>query len=466
MRTKLFLAFIVIIFAALVSTIAFEWLILRDFDSYVHGVREDQVYWIIASIEGGYKDGTWDKGILSETMHWAMMLGLDIKILDMQRSEIIHSHHVMESLPPGMKRRMEELFRVDMDAHRKYDEFPIISNGSKIGTLLARSFQKKKLAEKEAIFEGRVRHFLYIYLLIAGAGSLFIGLMLTEYLSKPVMLLKKASEKIAAGDFAVRISAEAPDEVGNLAKTFNKMAESLQKEETLRKRLMSNIAHELRTPLTIMKTHVEAMADGIVTDTSKGLDNITNEIERLITLVKGIEDITAAEASFFTKGEEIDIHLKEFLSGIVDDLRPLFQGRGLFITIKEKSALVVSVDVEKLEIILRNILSNALKFTEKGGVSIDYGALQPKVPRLSGDPGAESSRFFVEVSDTGRGIPENELSQIFDRFYRSGESGIDGLGLGLAIVKELVDIMEGEIAVQSTPGEGTSFRILLPSAHI
>ena len=451
MRTKLFLAFVIIIFATLVSTIVFAHLILKDFDSYVQGVKEDQIYWIIASVEGAYKDGKWDEQILSESVHWAMMMGLDIKILDMQRREIIHSHHVMESLSPGMKHRMEELFRLDMNADRKYDEFPIISNGEKIGTLLARSFQKKALAEKEAMFEGRVRHFLYIYLLIAGSGFLFISLMFTQYLSKPVRLLKDACEKIAAGDFTVRIAAESSDEVGSLAKTFNKVAASLQKEEALRKRLMSNIAHELRTPLTIMKTHVEAMADGIVTDTSKGLDNITNEIERLITLVKGIEDITAAEASFFTKGEEVDIKLKEFLSGIVDDLRPLFQGRGLFINITEKSDLVVSADVEKLERILRNILSNALKFTGKGGVYIDYGT--------------EGGRFFVEVSDTGRGIPENELPHIFDRFYRSGESGIDGLGLGLAIVKELVDIMEGEIAVESTPGKGTSFRILLPSAH-
>ena len=450
MRTKLFLAFVIIIFATLVSTIVFARLILKDFDSYVQGVKEDQIYWIIASVEGAYKDGKWDEQILSESVHWAMMMGLDIKILDMQRREIIHSHHVMESLPPGMKRRMEELFRLDMNTDRKYDEFPIISNSSKIGTLLARSFQKKALAEKEAIFEGRVRHFLYIYLLIAGSGSLFIGLMLTQYLSKPVRLLKKASEKIAAGDFAVRISTESLDEVGDLAKTFNKMAASLQKEEILRKRLMSNITHELRTPLAIMKTHVEAMADGILTDKSKGLEIITNEIERLITLVKGIEGMTAAEASFFTRGEKVEIDLKEFLGGIVGDLRPLFQEGGLFISIAEKSNLAVSVDVEKLERILRNILSNALKFTEKGGVSIDYG--------MAGN------RFFVDIADTGRGIAEKDLPHVFDRFYRSGEPGVEGLGLGLAIVKELVNVMEGEIMVKSTIGKGTSFRLLLPAA--
>jgi two-component system sensor histidine kinase BaeS len=448
MRTKLFLAFIVIIFAALISTVVFAWLILKDFDGYVHGVREDQIYWIMASVEGGYKEGQWDSQILSESVHWAMMMGLDIKILDTDGREIIHSHHVMESLSPGMKRRMEELFHLDPDAGRRYEVFPITSNGAKIGSLLARSFQKKGLAEKEAMFEGRVRHFLYIYLIIAGAGSLLIGLMLTQYISKPVRLLKKASEKITDGDFGVRISAEASDEVGELAKAFNKMAATLQKEEALRKHLMSNIAHELRTPLTIMKTHVEAMADGIVVDTSKGLDNITNEIERLITLVKGIEDMTAAEASFFAKGEEVEINLKEFLSGIISDLAPLFQSRGLFIRMLHEKDFIVFADAAKLERVLRNILSNALKFSGKGGVSIDYGS--------------ENKKFFVEISDSGRGIQDNDLPHIFDRFYRSGSSDVEGLGLGLAIVKELVNIMEGEIKVKSTPGEGTSFRILLP----
>ncbi|MGO9612500.1 MAG: sensor histidine kinase [Dissulfurispiraceae bacterium] len=451
MRTKLFLAFLAVIFASLVSTVIFERMILRDFDSYAQGVREDEIYWIIASAEGGYKDGKWNKQVLSESIHWAMMMGLDVKIVDAEGSEIVPSHSVMESLPPGMKRRMKELFHLDMNTNRGYDKFPIISNGSKIGSLLARSFEKKELAEKEAIFKTRAMHFLYTYLLIAGAGSLLIGLMLTQYISKPIRLLRKASEKIADGDFAVRISSKSSDEVGGLAKAFNKMAKSLQKEETLRKQLMSNIAHELRTPLTIMKTHAEAMADGIVTDTSKGFDIIASEIERLIKLVKGIEDVAAAEASFFTKGVETEINLREFLYGITSDLAPLFQTRGLYINILKKDDIKVSADTEKFEMVLRNILSNALKFTEKGGVSIDYGT--------------EGDGFFVDITDTGKGISEKSLPYIFDRFYRSGEPGVEGLGLGLAIVRELVNIMGGQIVVKSTIGKGTSFRISLSRAR-
>jgi len=448
MRTKLFLAFIVIILAALLSMIVFELMIRKDFDNYISSIRDDQIHWIMVSIEGAYDDGSWDSQVLSESIHWAMMLGLDIKILDARGKEVVPAHHYMESLSPSMKSRMEELFHMHTDINHTYAEFPIYAKSQKIGTLMARSFQKKDLAEKEAIFKDRIRHFLYFYLLIAGAGTILIGLLLSQYLSKPVMSLKKASEKIANGDFSVRIALGSSDEVGELARTFNKMAESLQKEEELRKHLMSNVAHELRTPLTVMKTHVEAMADGIVIDTQKGLENIEVEIERLIALVKGIEDITAAEASFFVKGEATQIDLKEFLSGLAENLAPSFQSQGLYFKIADGPNLVVTTDVEKLERILINILSNALKFTNSGGISIDYGI--------------EGSKFFIEVRDTGSGIPESELPLIFNRFYRPEKSGVEGLGLGLAIAKELVDVMGGEITVNSVVGAGSRFRVSLP----
>jgi hypothetical protein len=98
MRTKLFIAFIIIIATALLSTIVFEGLILKDFENYVTGVKEDQVYWIIASAEGAFMDGTWDNQMLSESIHWAMMMGLDIKIVDTGGREIVPAQHVMESL--------------------------------------------------------------------------------------------------------------------------------------------------------------------------------------------------------------------------------------------------------------------------------------------------------------------------------------------------------------------------------
>lgn len=448
MKTKIFLAFIVVILAAVLSNFIFEWLIIKDFDNYVNGVKEDQFYWILASVEGSYSDGKWDTKALSESIHWAMMLGLDIKVFNANGQEIISSHEVMGSLSDTMKRRMEGLFHIHK-TEGKYEAYPLYIKGKQIGMLFSRPFEKDALKEKESIFRRRAKNFILVSFLIAGGGSLVIALFFSQYLSKPITRLKTAADRIASGDFNVRIIEKADDEVGKLSESFNIMAESLKKEEELRKHLMSNIAHELRTPLTIMKTHVEAMEDGIIKDVSKGIENIKNEINRLTKLVKGIEDITTAEASFFVRGETAEINLGEFLSGLAKEMSPSFKEKGLDINISKKDDLIIITDIEKLDKIIRNIISNSLKFTEKGGVWIDYG--------ITGN------NFFVEIKDSGKGIPESEIPLIFNRFYRIEGSRTAGLGLGLAIVKELVDIMGGRVEVESNINQGSKFTVHLPS---
>lgn len=446
MKTKIFLAFIIVILSALLANFIFELLIIRDFDNYVSGVKEDQFYWILASVEGSYSNNRWDTKALSESIHWAMMLGLDIKVLNADGHEVISSREVMNSLSDTMKRRMETLFHMHM-TEGKYEEYPLYIEGKNIGKLLSRPFEKDMIKEKESVFRRRSKNFILVSFLIAGGGSLIIALFFSRYLSKPLTDLKTAAESIAKGDFNVTITPKTGDEVGKLSESFNIMAESLQKEEELRKRLMSNIAHELRTPLTIMKSHVEAIEDGVI-EPGKGLENIKGEINRLIRLIKGIEDITTAEASFFTKGEMAEVNLKEFLSELSGELRPAFKEKRLDITITKEDDLMVVTDIEKLEKIIRNIVSNSLKFTEKGGVWIDYGTVE--------------NNFCIEIRDSGKGIPGNEIPLIFNRFYRIEGAETGGLGLGLAIVKELIDVMGGRVEVESKVDEGTTFKVYLP----
>ena len=447
MRTKIFFAFIIVIFSALLSNFIFEYLIIRDFDSYTESVKEDQFNWVLASVEGNYSDSGWDKEVLAESIHWGMMLGLDMKVLDASGREVLTSHEAMASLSDTMKKRMEGLSHVHM-GEGGFEEHSVVIKGERIGTVLARPFQKELLKEKETAFKKRTQYFLYISFLIAGIGSVLIAFLLSRYLSRPITELKVAADRIAGGDFAVRMFPRSMDEVGVLSESFNEMAESLKREEELRKHLMANVAHELRTPLTIMKTQIEAIADGVV-DTEKGLENIRNENERLIRLVKGIEDITAAEASFFGEMEEIEINLKKFLSALIDEMLPAFGERGLEIRLINSDDIRIVSDVGKLEKIIRNIISNALKFTEKGGVWVDYGISE--------------NDFFVEIRDSGRGIPEEELPLIFDRYYRLERTKSGGLGLGLAIVKELITVLGGRIEVKSVMGAGTTFKMFIPS---
>ncbi|MEW6108166.1 MAG: HAMP domain-containing sensor histidine kinase [Nitrospirota bacterium] len=447
MRTKLFFAFLAVVAIALISNLIYKNFIVKDFEDYVSGSKEDKLYWVLAAVEGGYSDGRWVSRDLHETVHWAMMLGFDLKISDTQGNEIINSGSVMESLTPSMKRRMEGIIDI-ASAKGEYETYPLYEEGSEIGTMSVRELKRMgTIAEKEKIFKERGREFLLISFLIAGGGALLLSVFFTLFLSMPLNRMKRAVESMAEGDFSVRVDAGSKkDEIGKLSESFNFMAEALQREEALRKRLTSNIAHELRTPLAVMKANIEAMIDGIVENNSEGLENIRMEIEKLIRLVEGIEDITKAEASFFHKKEYEEINLSQFLSGIVNKMMPLAAGKGLVLKLLSDTAVNVLTDPEKLETILRNILTNAIKNTEKGRIRIDYST--------------EKNMFFIEIVDTGIGIPEDKIDLVFKRFYRSDDS--KGIGLGLAIVKELVEVMGGRIDLKSKLGEGSTFTVWLP----
>ncbi|MFN3396463.1 MAG: hypothetical protein ACK4Z9_06680, partial [Thermodesulfovibrionales bacterium] len=112
MRTKLFAAFILVISIALLSNIVFQWLIMRDFDDYVRGVKEDHLYWVLASVEGSYLQDKWDMNLLNESVHWAMMLGFDVMVKDINGKVVTDSHSVMESLPESMKHRMSSIINI------------------------------------------------------------------------------------------------------------------------------------------------------------------------------------------------------------------------------------------------------------------------------------------------------------------------------------------------------------------
>ncbi|HXX58181.1 MAG TPA: HAMP domain-containing sensor histidine kinase [Thermodesulfovibrionales bacterium] len=451
MRTKLFLAFLVVIVIALVSNVIFERLTMNDFDEYIGGTKEDHRYWILASTEGSYQDGQWDTTLLAESIHWAMMLGFDARVVDEEGREIIDSHRVMESLPPAMKRRMESLIHIHA-AEGEFEQYPLFSEGKELGTLFIRPVKSdESVAVKETIFKKRGKEFLITSFIIAGASAIAIAVFFSLYLSMPIKRLRTAAERVAKGDFSTRVKSVARDEIGNLADSFNYMAEALEKEEALRRHLTSNIAHELRTPLAVMKAQVEAITDGVLENTRESLETVRGEIERLTRLVEGIEDLTKAEASFFVPGDYQTVNLGEVLKGIELSMDPVFREKGLRLTLLDRGDFAVTVDLEKLERILRNVISNALKYTEEGGLRIDYGR--------------DGKDFFVELEDTGSGIPDDEISKIFTRFYRGTAAPGNGAGVGLAIVKELVTVMGGRVEIRSRIGEGTTVRVWLPTKH-
>lgn len=447
MRTKLFFAFFVVIATALVSNLIFEHLILRDFEEYVWSTREDQVYVVLASVEATYTEaGKWDKAALENALHWAFMLGYDLKVEDDTGAMVLDSEEALRDISPVMRRRIESLVQPE-NPEGPYEKYPLYVGGEEIGQLSVRSLSKEGFQKKKGeVFKRRGKTFLLTSFLIAGGGALFLSLVFSFFLTGPLKRLKRAAEAVARGDLTARVREGGRDEVGRLMESFNHMVEALEREETLRSHLTSNIAHELRTPLAVMRANLEAAIDGVVQYDRGKLEALLREVNRLTTLVSGIEDVTKAEASFFKPAQYERLDLHSLLEGISESMSPLFRDKGLELTVSDRGALEVVTDAEKVERIVRNMLSNSLANTERGGAAMDYGA--------------DEDAFFIEIRDTGRGIPEEELPKIFERFYKGERSA--GIGLGLSIVKELLDVMHGDIEVKSAPGQGTSFRITLP----
>lgn len=446
MRNKLFFAFLAVVLTALISNLIYRYLITRDFEDYVSGTKEDKLYWILASVEGSYMDGRWDQRSLHDTIHWAIMLGFDVKVLDSSKKYLVDSDMVISMLSPSMKRRMKNISDIKTAAS-DFESYPLYLEGSEIGTMLVREIHKPlSINRKEMMFKKRGVTFLVLSFAIAGGGAVVLSLFFTLFLSRPLKKMQYAVETMTNRDFSVRLPVTSHDEIGSLSESFNFMAEALERQEALRKHLTSNIAHELRTPLSIMKANVEAMLDGVVDNHVRGMNNIQTEVDKLIMLVQGIEDITKAEASFFAVKEYATLDLQDFISTVAQKMEPLSAAKGLALKLIKSEDITVHTDADKLERILQNILSNAIKNTPKGSVTINCGS--------------EGEMFFIRVKDTGTGIAKDRLELIFSRFFHGADS--TGLGLGLAIVKELLAVMGGHVDVESSVGEGSAFTIWLP----
>lgn len=451
MKNKLFIAFSGIILIGLLSNMIFAFLIYKDFLAYSDSLREDQLGWVKASIETGYSHGRWNRQVLIDALHWGLMLGFYIKIYDGNGKELISSEDILSYLHPAMKKRMEET--IDLKRfHGKERTFELYgseehgttADGPVIGKLTVRSLSPWGVARlKEEAFKKKLVFFLGGSIAFVTIASFLIAYLLSTLISRPFIKLREVTERLRDGDLSIRANIKGGDEVASLADSFNRMAERLQKEDELRKHLISQLTHELRTPLTIISTSIAALKDRLI-EPDRAIKNIEPEIERLQRLIEGMEEITRAELSLFTTVKPANIDLFEFIKNTTKSFEQEFERKGLYLKI-DGEPIQLKTDQEKLAIIIRNLLQNSLRFTERGGVTIFIKR--------------EKSGAMVSISDTGRGIEPSRLPFIFKRFYKDEKS--PGLGIGLSIVDGLLKLLGGSIEVESIPQKGTTFRIFI-----
>jgi signal transduction histidine kinase len=300
-----------------------------------------------------------------------------------------------------------------------------------------------------------------IWLLVCGAPfvlvvvAIFIISNLYTRFGKPLEQLFKAINEVGEGNLSVRVPENKSDMFSDLIKRFNKMIGELERAEQQRRNLTADIAHELRTPLHIIQGNLEGVIDGVYEPTPEHINNTLDETKLLARLVNDLQTLSLAETG------QLPLHPTRFLlADLIQDLTASFASQAASQGIDLKTNIVkphqeLTADYDRLNQVLSNLVSNALRHTPEGGsISIETGA------------GSRPERSVrITVKDTGSGIASEDLPFIFDRFWRADKSrsGRTHSGLGLAITKQLIHAHHGIIEAQSdgVPGKGTTFVIEL-----
>ena len=278
-----------------------------------------------------------------------------------------------------------------------------------------------------------------IALVMAGTLSYF----LTRRTLRPLFQMAAISREYAAGRYDHRVADPTADEVGHLARAFNRMADGLCRTEELRKALVSDVAHELRSPLTNIRGYLEGLADGVVLPDTTVFASLLEETMRLTHLVESLLRLSHADAARATY-QPAWVDLEELAGQVLDLFRPRLAANGVIVTADLSAAASgVRADPDKVAQIFVNLIENACRYTPPGGT------LRVVAER---EPGA----LRVTVINSGEGIAPADLPRIFERFFRGEKSRsrqFGGAGIGLAIVKELVEVHGGQVSATSEPGE-------------
>lgn len=294
------------------------------------------------------------------------------------------------------------------------------------------------------------------FLMLGGLLAIIVAAVVTFFLSRrilePVRALTVAASQLSQGDLSHRVKFKGKGEMAELAQTFNSMADSLERDEMLRRNMVSDVAHELRTPVSNIRGQLEAIGDGLIQPDARTFSSIYEEALLLSRLIDDLQDLTLAEAgklSLYRQAEDVAQLIRKTLAAVSTKATT----SGIILTIDLSEQLPpCDIDSQRISQVLRNLLENAITHTSKGG------AITVAARQLQG---------YVEVSviDTGEGIPAEHLPNVFERFYRADKSrtrATGGSGLGLTIARRLVEAHGGKIGVQSEVGEGSRFYFTVP----
>jgi two-component system, OmpR family, sensor histidine kinase BaeS len=288
--------------------------------------------------------------------------------------------------------------------------------------------------------------------LAIGVITLVLLLRALRRTALPLGEIMGATDRIAEGDYQVRVTERGTPEVRALARAVNAMAERLQVNEDQRRTVLASVTHELRTPLTVIQGNLEGLIDGVYPADEAHLQTILEETHVLARRIDDLRTLALAESGALRLHRE-----PTDLAALVGETVAAFQVQadeaGISLRIESDPDLATAeVDPARIRELLENLLTNALRYTPRDGTIT--------VRCLRSEAASAAAQVVLEVVDTGPGIPPADLPHVFDRFFKGSDS--QGMGLGLAIARNLAVAHGGEITAESPPGKGTTMQVTLP----
>ena len=330
----------------------------------------------------------------------------------------------------------------------------VVVGGRRIGSVLV-AFSRGGLPGADRNLRNALIETVAVGAGVAALLALSAAVAVSRRITRPVVALTETVRALESGDKSARVGdIGAPGELGALAGAFDRMADALALEDSLRRIQVADVAHELRTPLTVLQATLEAMADGVVAAGPGQLASVHDDVLRLIKIVEDLETLAAADATGLVL-EPGPVALANVAARAVAMLRPRFEAADLSLEARLTPVTVLG-DGDRLHQVVTNLLTNALKFTPAAGrVQVETGPGE--------DPDGGSA--YLSVADSGAGIPPDELPHVFDRFWRGSQAArVAGSGIGLTVVQRLVEAHKGTVSIESRPGQGTRVMLTLRAA--
>lgn len=441
------------VFAILFSIFIVSWIsnsiINNRFDKYLVSEQEETLEQISREINQLYEENgytLYERQISS----YASLENLTIKIKNLD-DELLYSSDMMSGMG-NMHRRMMKSHGMPEGEYVE-DTFPLLKDNKKVGTVIIGYIDNSYLTEGALIFKNTLTKLLFISAVVAIIIGIITSIFLSNSLTKPLLNIRNTALEIQKGNLEEKSKLNTNTiEIRELSNSINYLGETLSKQEDIRKKYASDISHELRTPLSTLKSHVEAIMDGIWEPSQEHLSILMDEINRLTSLVDDLR------SSFNSNEHEIllsktEFNLSDEIRNIITTFTPVFNKDNIYVEQNISNNITVYMDKDKLKQIMYNLISNAVNYIgENGEISISLAK-------------TGKDKITISVKDNGLGIKDEHIPFIFDRFYRIDKSrnkNTGGTGLGLSIVKLLVEAHGGDIKVNSKYNKGSEFIILLP----